>query len=506
MTRTIALLAVLTALVLPTAAQGQDTYTVSYCQSPSGGPASTEGLSAVSGKAGLADGCPGSGIASGPPSGDFGTLEGFGIRLRVPPDTALAGLTAWRTVTLPVQWNWTLFRSADVLTPELVVERCWNAGGACGGLDGQVAASAPDTSGATLYIDCNPGPCAPGNTRIVLRRLDAELSDRLDPTLTGEPSGDLLQPGRAVAGVRSVAFSATDRGGGVFTATLEVDGRPAVSQVVDDNGGRCREPFTVPVPCRLTASGTIALDTAALPDGVHAVRLVVADATGTNTVAYGPVEITTRNQAPGCDPAVTRATTPVTLRFRGTRSRHLTRRGRGARVAGTVAGAGAGTTVFVIGRALRTGARDRVAARALTGADGRFRVRIPAGVSRRLRAGIRVRPTDALLACSRPLELRRPARATLRARTAPGRVRLSGRLKGGHVPARGKAVELQAHERGSWRTFESVMAGRRGRFSAVYRFSASAPGRVFRMRARVRPEATYPFALGHSRVVRVRVR
>ena len=50
------------------------------------------------------------------------------------------------------------------------------------------------------------------------------------------------------------------------------------------------------------------------------------------------------------------------------------------------------------------------------------------------------------------------------------------------------------------------MAGRRGRFSAVYRFSASAPGRVFRMRARVRPEATYPFALGHSRVVRVRVR
>jgi hypothetical protein len=204
---------------------------------------------------------------------------------------------------------------------------------------------------------------------------------------------------------------------------------------------------------------------------------------------------------------VTRAVTPVTLRFRGTRSRHLTRRkGRGARVAGTIAGAGAGTTVFLVGRAIRAGARDRVLARTLTAADGSYRMRVPAGVSRRLRAGHRVRSTDPLLACSRPLELRTPARARLRARSLPGRVRLSGRLLGGHVPVRGKTVELQAFERGRWRTFESVHANRRGRFSAGYRFSASSRGRTFRMRARIRPEATYPFALGHSPVLRVRVR
>ncbi len=356
-----------------------------------------------------------------------------------------------------MQWNFTTFRDADVLTPETTVETCWNAGGGCGGVgDGRVSAAsrvagpAPDASGLVLYVDCNPGPCAPGSARVTLHRLDARLSDRFDPTLVGAPSGDLLEPGRALAGVRSVAFSATDRGGGVYTATLEVDGAAAVTQVVDGNGGRCREPFTTPVPCRLTASGSIALDTARLADGVHRVRLVVADATRTNTVAYGPVEITTRNQSPGCDPAITRATTPVTLRFRGTRSRHLTRRrGGGGRVAGTVAGAAAGTSVFVVARAIRTGARERVAARAQTAADGSFRVKLPRGVSRRLRAGIRVRPTDALLACSRPLELRTPARATLaradRARPRPAR-RPAARRARPRARQGGRAAGARARE------------------------------------------------------------
>jgi hypothetical protein len=508
------LLAGLLALLAPGTAAAQDTYTVHHCQSPSGAAATTEGLSAISGHAVLRSACPDQGVASGPPTADFTLLQGFGIRYRVPADTRLASYVLYRTVAMPAPWNYTLFRDADAVGEENVVERCWSMAAQCGGLgDGKVsgasriAGAAHDSGGLLLYVDCNPGSCpAGGSVRVVLHRLDAELSDRLDPTLVGTPSGDLLDTERAVAGVRSVAFSAADRGGGVYRATLEVDGAVAATQVVDENGGACREPFTTPVPCRLTASGSIALDTASLPDGVHSVRLLVSDATGTNTVVHGPVRITTRNQAPGCDPAVTAAVTPVTLRFRGTRSRHLTRhRGRGARVAGTVAGAADGTTVFLIGRAIRAGARDRVVARALTAADGSFRMRVPAGVSRRLRAGHRVRSTDPLLACSRPLQLRTPARARLRARSLAGRVRLSGRLLGGHIPARGKTVELQAFERGRWRTFESVRANRRGRFVARYRFSASSVGRTFRMRARIRPEATYPFALGHSRVIRVRV-
>jgi hypothetical protein len=514
----IGLVGALLVLALPATVQAQDTYTVHHCQAPGGGPGSVDGLSAISGAAGLGFACPASGVGSGPPIGNFAHFGAWGIRYRVPPDTALASFTLYRTVAVQPPWNYTLFRD-DSTAPENLVETCWTVGGGpCRGVgDGRVsnasrvARTTPDTGGLLLYVDCNPGPCGPGgSSRVTLHRLDAELSDRLDPVLVGTPSGDLLEPQRAVAGTRSIAFSATDRGGGIYRATIEVDGAPAVTQVVDPNGGRCREPFTAPVPCRLTASGSIALDTATLADGVHSVRLVVTDATGTNAVAYGPVEITTRNQSPSCDPAVTRAVTPVSARFRGTRRARITReRGRGARIRGTVAGAGAGTPVFLIARAVRRGARARVAARALTASDGSYRLRVPRGPSRRLRVGYRVRSTDPLLACSRTLRVNTPARLTLRARPrsvpAGGRVRLSGRLLGGKVPARGKTVELQAFERGRWRTFETARARRGRRFVARYRFSGSAAGRTFPMRARVRPDALYPFSTGHSRVVRVRV-
>ena len=129
----------------------------------------------------------------------------------------------------------------------------------------RVSAAVPETGGIVLYADCNPGPCGTGGgSGITLHRLDVELSDRFDPVLNGTPSGDLLDTTRAVAGVRSIAFSATDRGGGVYRAAIQVDGATAATQSADLNGGACREPFTEPVPCRLTASGTIALDTAKL--------------------------------------------------------------------------------------------------------------------------------------------------------------------------------------------------------------------------------------------------
>lgn len=69
------------------------------------------------------------------------------------------------------------------------------------------------------------------------------------------------------------------------------------------------------------------------------------------------------------------------------------------------------------------------------------------------------------------------------------------RLRAGN----GKVVELQAHERGRWRTFRTVRTSRKGAFSYRYRFS-------FRAGGRVRADGSYPFALGTSRRVRVRVR
>ena len=72
-----------------------------------------------------------------------------------------------------------------------------------------------------------------------------------------------------------------DAGGGLYEAIIEVDGQHAVAQSLG-----CSLPFTATVPCKLTASGTVTLDTAALADGAHSVRVLV---TRRDAVQHGRV-------------------------------------------------------------------------------------------------------------------------------------------------------------------------------------------------------------------------
>ena len=83
-----------------------------------------------------------------------------------------------------------------------------------------------------------------------------------------------------------------------------------------------------------------------------------------------------------------------------------------------------------------------------------------------------------------------------------GRVRFSGRLglRGATTPRSGKIVELQAFDRGRWRTFATARArGSKGRWSASYTFGGT-PGR-YPVRLRIRREAVFPYDLGYSRSV-----
>ena len=61
------------------------------------------------------------------------------------------------------------------------------------------------------------------------------------------------------------------------------------------------------------------------------------------------------------------------------------------------------------------GAPSTLLGSATTAADGSFSLAVPPGPSRRVRAGWRVNATDTTFACSRPLNIRVPARATLHA-------------------------------------------------------------------------------------------
>jgi hypothetical protein len=167
----------------------------------------------------------------------------------------------------------------------------------------------------------------------------------------------------------------------------------------------------------------------------------------------------------------------------------------------------AGAQVRIVRRLERRGARPALLpAVVVTGPDGRFRHRLRARASQRLRLGIRA-GSDTALTCSGPLRLRTRAAATLRAsrRVVAGAARVSfrGRLRGGHIPATGKLVVLQGYDQGAWRTFATARSDRRGRFRAGYRFRGR-PG-AYRVRASVPVDAAYPFALGHSRPVTVRV-
>ena len=117
-------------------------------------------------------------------------------------------------------------------------------------------------------------------------------------------------------------------------------------------------------------------------------------------------------------------------------------------------------------------------------------------------------PGAGSLACT-TARVRTRAGVTLKAtrRVRPGgRVRFRGRLKGLPVPGRGKLVELQAFDGGKWRTFAQPRSRKDGRYKAAYRLRRTFGPRTFRFRARVRRESGYPYELGYSRRVKVRVR
>ena len=143
---------------------------------------------------------------------------------------------------------------------------------------------------------------------------------------------------------------------------------------------------------------------------------------------------------------------------------------------------------------------------AIVGPDGHYSLRIPPGSTRRLRVTA-LAPGASTLACT-TARVRTRAGVTLRAtrRVRPGgRVRFRGRLRALPVPGRGKLVELQAFDGGKWRTFSQPRSRKDGRYKAAYRLRRTFGPRTFRFRARVRRESGYPYELGYSRRVKVRV-
>jgi hypothetical protein len=165
-------------------------------------------------------------------------------------------------------------------------------------------------------------------------------------------------------------------------------------------------------------------------------------------------------------------------------------------------------TVDVITTPKADGQVPRVVGAVTSDRTGAFTYTAPAGSSRAVT--FRFRGLGEYRRSEGTVNLLVPGSATLKSskRQVPnGRpVMFTGKVLSKPLPARGKVVDLQAFYRGKWRTFATPRANKKGQFKFRYRFEATRRTTTYKFRARLRAESAYPYELGYSKVVSVRVR
>ena len=355
---------------------------------------------------------------------------------------------------------------------------------------------------------------------VYLYAADLTLEQSTPPT-AWNASGELATS-PTLAGTSDVAFSAKDSGSGVYEALFSVDGHLVQSTSLDENGGRCKNvgqttdglpAFLYVQPCLAAVSADVGFDTTRVANGAHHLVVTVIDAAG-NSATVLDRNVTISNPEPPGAPNGTNASSQATLAvaWKNTK-RNLTTSafdaahtivGRLTGVGGTPIG---NAQVGVLSTPAYAGATTAAMPSVRTGADGRFTLRLPAGLSSRT---LRFQYSSNVAAppvATRTLSLRVRAGVALgvspRVVSVGRSIRFSGRLRGGPVPAGGKLLVLEARSPGgAWLEFDVVRSDGRGRFHAGYRFKFPGPAK-YQFRVVCEAEADYPFATGDSKVVGV---
>lgn len=327
------------------------TYEVAICHDPATqATAPTDGISfATSGSyasAGVYDGC-------GPSGYLYASLDGLGAHgpsdfaqwyFSAPASTTIAGLGVYRALSAgasapyatPIAAIYTL--NAGTTAPLSVCAQYWGCSALGGGPLSEFDADNLLTFGLLDPAASGPiavfgnatcgggGSCAPGSGASCpelsgdpciasnhLYAMVVTLQDDSAPAVTGVV-GSLVDGTGPLTGSADVIVAATDTGSGLYTAAVSVDGTEVASAPFAPADGHCAAidapgaggvlRFGYAVPCPLTGSASLALDTAALHDGSHAVAVTVSDAAGNTTTAWsGTVE--TDNAPRGGAPTIT---------------------------------------------------------------------------------------------------------------------------------------------------------------------------------------------------------
>jgi hypothetical protein len=389
--------------------------------------------------------------------------------------------------------------------------------------------------GARIYVNtscgviagqyCNQNAGDPNGyaAAVYLYAADLVLEQSAGPTASNV-SGELASS-PAVQGTSDLAFSATDPGAGVYAANFSVDGQVVQSTVLDDNGGRCRNvgqtadglaAFLYVQPCAASVNVDVPFDTTKLSDGEHHLVVSVIDAAG-NSAPVIDREITVANPPPPCAPGAAAGTSSspqatLAASWKGTAKDRLTSPyGRAQTISGRLTGPGgapiAGASIDLTALPSYVGAGAVSMAAPRTGADGRFNVRLPGGISSRTLCFAYHIPGGSPSAVTRTLSLSVRAGIALsispRTTSVGRRIFFRGRLLGGPIPAGGKQLVLEARSAGSpWLEFDVIRTDAGGHFKANYRFKFPGPAN-YQFRVLSEPESDYPFAAGTSNIVRV---
>jgi hypothetical protein len=399
--------------------------------------------------------------------------------------------------------------------------------------------------GSTGYSCPNTGSDA---SRVLVHSATFTLSDPSAPSVQSVGGSLLTAVDRKV---HSLTISASDLGGGVYRAIVEIDGALFAAPVLDGNGGRCAdavpstpEPYEFQhrVPCKLQVTDAqVPVDTRSLSEGPHTLRVWVEDAAGNRTSAAAPRTIgvadatgqqpsqhdvqqdtqanATASTAPntastsssGLNGAPGGAGAKLTVWHSASKRTIRVRYGRRLTLTGELllptGQPVAGAIVDVLSQTRVRGSALRHVTTVRTDASGRFTYVAPAGPSRLIRFGYRARLGDTAFSHTTDVHLRVVARLSFELNTTRlhnGQIlRYGGRL-GGPNSTR-KFVEIRVKKGSRWQLVGVARTDSRGRFMWRYRFRRTFRPTTYAFRANVRRQENLPYEPSRSTVRRVRV-
>jgi hypothetical protein len=408
--------------------------------------------------------------------------------------------------------------------------------------------SLPANRGGALYVGAGCGgaggqACDEGGNDGAWALVDVWwanllLSNSATPSGSGF-SGTLLSPN--AHGTQELIFDTSDSGGpGVYAVTVQIDGKTVYSGTPDNNGGKCVAVgtssgawmFDYSQPCKQSESVDLPINTAAVADGQHTLKVTVEDAAqnasvvydGTITTQNAPTKVSSLGALPGPGtsgisgtsgdppspgaPNGTGASEQAQLRLGVRRTMTRTYAHRALRITGRLLdsqGHPIGAATVDVSQQIDGSATLQVTGHAKTRANGAFAVRVPGGPSRLIEVTYRAFSADTLYSAEAKIE--ESVGAGVQLEIAPrdtgstGTIVLSGKVLG-PIPSQGVVVELLVHYHGHWEPFRDPRTESSGHFQVVYQFQGGV-GR-FPFRAEVfGGQAAFPFTHGDSGLVDV---